>query len=211
LDCYRIDKARPIHSDRWLIGSGLDGVSRSLPFHQCNGASSSPWQLVSFFSPSSHGYMIIPFHPSSLTIATYCPYNFSLNSLTLALAAPIHSPTTSIPALPAYPPIPSCLTNLIFGSVALVDLDFDFDDEVGSVESSAMVIVVGQSGSSNADGSGKRYLLSERRDGCQRPFQYLSRSHNQMTHLSKIPNVQARGMLLRSSFRFLVSVLEQIV
>jgi hypothetical protein len=127
------------------------------------------------------------------------------------LAAPIHSPTTSIPALPAYPPIPSCLTNLILGSTVLVDLVFDFNVEVGSSESRAMVIVVGQSGNSNADGSGKRYLLSERRDGCQRPVQYLSRSHNQMTHLSKIPNVQARGMLLRSSFRFLVSVLEQIV
>jgi hypothetical protein len=91
-----------------------------------------------------------------LTTIYYCPYNFPLNSLTLALAAPIHSPTTSIPALPAYPPIPSCLTNLILGSPVLLELG------VGSAASRAMVMIVGQSGSSKADGSGKRYLLEER-------------------------------------------------
>lgn len=125
--------------------------------------------VLQSIQPRSYDYTV---HPGSLAIATYCPYNFSLNSLTLALAAPIHSPTTSIPALPVYPPIPSCLTNLILGSTALVDLDFDCDVGVGSIESSAMVMVVGQSGSSNADGSGKRYLLSERRDGCQCQTQY---------------------------------------
>ena len=101
---------------------------------------------------------IIICHPSvrarSLPTADpYEPYNCPLNSLTLALAAPIHSPRTSIPVLPAYPPNPSCLTSLILGSTVSPDRDR------GSTVSSAMVMLVGQSGSSNADGSGKRYLL----------------------------------------------------
>lgn len=98
-----------------------------------------------------------------MSAPSYDPYNIPLNSLTLALAAPIHSPKTSTPALPPYPPSPSCLISLILGSDLL---DFDVDD-FGFSESKAMVMRVGQRGSSKADGSGRRYLLYSHEYGHQ--------------------------------------------